>query len=607
MIQFLKSLAMVYKEHSDELIARRHYRRVNWAGIRTITGMDKLEEELGELEPKVQQQALLYSEPKLLAEGRFRFLNTLKSVYWHCIEEYQASGASVRILRECVDRALDDPEYPLSDWETVIQYLEYEWYFKIIYWCAKVPLIGRLFKWVLMRHLSFCYETAVIYIIAHFEAETSFGNISSDKSTTEKIRQLSREEIRKATSYIKSRISLDYPEIATAVQARMASMFLLNRLREHTQVFLEKGLIDERECNKIMDIIDSRIYTLNIHPPEAALPDIKEEAKSHKALKEIIETPEGWEQLVTLSSANTAYDGRILFQANTTDKNVYAIIKGKVLERMHVDKASEYPISVMRGGGSLLGLYEMLTQQETHLTECIARSCLVYLAIPWEVFAKFVDTNTKKTKLWKVIAARVIQYNFDNFPILHEFTTEDLERLVAICKCVAAESGEKVDSTDGIIFLHGEVQKVRFNEGTLAREGLIKGPQFIKPFHGFIQADTGCIALKLPSELRDLWTHASTRGRIRALLSATEPGQQLQKGRSLSVLVAPSTEEVQLQINTSKQFSEDRQNCFENDSEFQTYLLIFDSWLHLSYCKVCCMHFYQKLAKSIYQWKKGKP
>lgn len=559
MIQYLKGLSRIYKDNVEEIMSRRHYKRVNWSSIKNLTGMDEFENLLADLEPKAQQQALNYNTAEIMIEGKFRFLMTIKSMYWHCIEEYQASAASVRILRECVDRALDDPDYPIDSWDMIVQYLTFDYYEKIMHCLSAMPLLGTLFKWVLTRHVAFCYETAAIYIISLMEAQCSFTSISSDVNVLEKIRGDVRAEISKATAYIKSRIITDFPEIASAVQTRMASMVILNRLREHTNEFLEKGLLEEREYNSVMDIIDSKIYLLNLNPPKASLPDIKEEIRNHKLLKELLEqNEENWEHLIKSSSPMNTYEGKLLYKAGEKEKTVLAVIKGKAIKRLSVPEDEGPPVTLTKSSGDFLGLYEYLTRNEKRLSDCVSHNCLVYLAIPWEILDQYANTPVKRAKLWYSISAFILRYHIIQLPVLDEFNIEDIERLVKFCKCIIIENGEKADATDGCIILHGEARRITIQEDTLIQDPeKLKACSFVKPVHGFIKCeDSSCVVLKLPTEIRDLWETPVSRSRMRGIISTTEPTLSRQRARSYSLSMGAMVEEIHIQINQSKQISD---------------------------------------------------
>eukprot|EP01022_Parablepharisma_sp_SALTPOND_P016874 TRINITY_DN2581_c0_g1_i1.p1 TRINITY_DN2581_c0_g1~~TRINITY_DN2581_c0_g1_i1.p1 ORF type:complete len:1025 (+),score=74.22 TRINITY_DN2581_c0_g1_i1:1173-4247(+) len=561
MVQFLKGLTHLYTHKVEEHMIRGHFKRVNWSSLKEVTGVTKFEEEARKVEPEMQRHAMKYSSEMLMAEARYRFLATLKTTYWHTIEEYHASGQAVRILRESVDRAMDDSNYPLSQWKTVEQYLISNKTVRFLRCLDKIPLIGRISKWFLRGRLSLSYETGIVFILGYLKAEHLFANIFSDKELEEKIYQLSRQEIRKASFFIKSRISSNHPDIASSVQTRMIAMHILNRLSSHTEEFLKKGLMEQSEVNKVMKVIDDKIYQLGSYHSRSIKPNPKDELKNIHTLMEIIDTDKDLDQLMKATKVCIAYDGQKLYSPERTEKKVYAIATGKVVERVvqppfeeekyiEADKLFEEE----RGVGSLLGLYTMLTHSEKHITECVAKGFVIYLEIPWDALERIIRTTSKRSKLWKHVAGVVIRICLSQFPMFNEFTTKEVERLVAVCSCHVGDKEENLEARNGVIVLHGSVRKntdVRTEESEEIHAGYL-----ILPFNGFIRIYPGTVVLQLPSELRGAWSDSVSIGRIRELLSTTEPGPQMEKQHLRSASSKDPFQEVRIQMGPQREGGE---------------------------------------------------
>lgn len=101
---------------------------------------------------------------------RHHYLTTLKGTYSHFYEDSQCSSASIMLLNESVDRALDHDSNPIKDWEFIHSYVISYKYARMLRCLKKVPLIGFYFKTYLFHQFSFVYDVIVNMIEGHEKA-----------------------------------------------------------------------------------------------------------------------------------------------------------------------------------------------------------------------------------------------------------------------------------------------------------------------------------------------------------------------------------------------------------------------------------------------------
>ena len=74
---------------------------------------------------------------------------------------------SLVVLIESADRALDDEQEPMNDWEFVNNYNVKTWQIKTLNRLAQLPCIGRTFKLFMYEALCYSYDISVNFIEAH--------------------------------------------------------------------------------------------------------------------------------------------------------------------------------------------------------------------------------------------------------------------------------------------------------------------------------------------------------------------------------------------------------------------------------------------------------
>lgn len=200
---------------------------------------------------------------ELFTELRHKYITILKSLYWEYFEEGQCQAASVGVLIESADRALDHESDPLADWEFIETYVVSDgWYLRAIQSLAGTPLVGALFRKLLFSHFAKAYDVIVTFVDCHDEASAMISNVIENRRFVEQIVAESKAQRELAEAYQHGEIDGLFPELAAQIQLRRAQYYVLVREYHYVEGLLRKGQIEEKEVARFKAEIDKKIIAL---------------------------------------------------------------------------------------------------------------------------------------------------------------------------------------------------------------------------------------------------------------------------------------------------------------------------------------------------------
>jgi hypothetical protein len=109
-------------------------------------------------------------QDEVMPETRFRFIRTLKVLYWERYENGAAEGDSIRMLEESCNYAADHTDEPLNLWDQIFKFFTGFALIKIFFKVRNVFYIGIIARQLITRHLAYIYEITTNFIICAEEA-----------------------------------------------------------------------------------------------------------------------------------------------------------------------------------------------------------------------------------------------------------------------------------------------------------------------------------------------------------------------------------------------------------------------------------------------------
>lgn len=182
-----------------------------------------------------------YTKKELIIETRHRFLTTLKGVYWDHFEEGFCSANTVLLLLDSADRALDHEDRPMGDWKYIKQYFASDHVSYIYGHMSRIWVVGRLFKKLLLKKLTFEYDVVVNYVEANEKVIDLISEMLGNEEIGDFIIDECKVQLENAEQFLYYKIEDSYPEIAKAIQFRRAGHGLIHNLFHLTNLMLKRG------------------------------------------------------------------------------------------------------------------------------------------------------------------------------------------------------------------------------------------------------------------------------------------------------------------------------------------------------------------------------
>ena len=265
----------------------------------------------------------------LTVETRRRFYTTLKGIYWHEFESGQCLGYTSLVLIDSCNRALDNQEQTMADWDLLEKELFNQREIAIYNKLSTFPVIGRFFKKYLYSKIITTYDAASTFVKAHEETEELMDQmeIDVDEVIFHEVMKEAHMQVEKCESFIRDNITDNYPEVIAEVQSKMAAHTLLIAQRKLINKIYHQGVIKELEFEHLIEAIDKNMRKLALQKAPS-VPTIKEILKNRfRSAKE-----KDINDLMELIKEKMFAPGEILFEEGKPSDGAYLIFNGRVRE-----------------------------------------------------------------------------------------------------------------------------------------------------------------------------------------------------------------------------------------------------------------------------------
>ncbi|CAG9320321.1 unnamed protein product [Blepharisma stoltei] len=380
----------------------------------------------------------------LTTETRRRFFTTLKGIYWHEFEAGQCLGYTVLILIDSCNQALDVENSAMCDWEILEKEIYNPKLMNFLRISSKIPIIGRLFKYILYERITLTYDAASTFIKSHEEAQELIDQmeIDIDELIFHEVMKESHIQIESCKEFIGTHITENYPEVIAEVQSKMASHTLLLSQRKLISKIYHQGVIKKVEYDHLLTAIDHNMKRLTFQSTPH-VPSIKEMLKNRfrKAKAKDIE------QLLPYIEEKHFQPDVMLFEEGQPINGAYLIFNGRVRE---FGNCINKELSI----GNIAGVHHLLVNCRGNTTTAVTLS-VVYAALipPW-----ISEKHVFMEDLYKEAAEEVLLLNKAKLG-LEEAKNEHICRVAQRSIVRHVHEGSFIDLRRGALVLWGRVKK----------------------------------------------------------------------------------------------------------------------------------------------------
>lgn len=377
----------------ESLKTDRYLKRASWKAVRNY---------LPEYETLDITADVL--EENVVAESRRRILEKEKSSYWYQFKDGLLGDDAYRILTDDINEILDS-----KGQKSLAEREDLELLLKTPAFLSKAqnfPIIGRAAKQMFFEKLTTSYDTAKGFVAAQ---EDSLKLLES------MIRAASEQELKYLNSIEKEinenriegltflrNLGKEYPEIYNAIATREAIRNVLNYEKHTVDRLLKRGRIAQKEADKMISDIETRMKQLRDAPPVFELPDPEEF---------LAEVP--WLQEV---NHKTFYQISKLFKSKVYSTNDVLLKEGKVEDGMFILVRGSIKITIkdelidLLGPGATVGEVAALNNNKRTATVTAETPVTVMWIssndLKWLV-AEYPDIGQK---IWNITATRYAYY-----------------------------------------------------------------------------------------------------------------------------------------------------------------------------------------------------
>jgi Na+/H+ antiporter len=253
---------------------------------------------------------------------------------------------------------------------------------------------------------------ALLYDLARAESQAAELVLESledstgiDEETLRVLRDAYRESLRRSKEWIED-ARAHLPEVATAIESRLASRIELNLERGAFEALAHLGELDESAARQELERIDHRMHRLRNAPTRVDLPSTAELVAATPLFEAL--DPETRTELAALTEEVIVPAGERLFAEGDRGDSLYVVARGAV----HVLKrvGDEDVLIDVLGGGELLGEMALLTGAPRSATARAATSLTVG-RIDRAGFDRLLESHpTLREQVWHAFRRRA----FDN-------------------------------------------------------------------------------------------------------------------------------------------------------------------------------------------------
>ena len=346
---FIRTYKKEVQDAIEELQAKKNYTNIDWEKLKEIAWADKIRNDIfknrhiqTEETELIPSSSLITdyknldnidcSAEELYIEAKYRYLSTLKGVYWEYYENGQCTRDSVAVLIESAQRAIDHEEYELNDYGFILTYFNSNSFVKFLFKLKNNWLFKWFVKGYLYNKLCFMYDVTASYVEAHEEWWEWIETILHNEEIVNKIKQEVRKQTKMARSKLLNEFEDHFSEVSKAVQHKRGWYFMIHRMTNFMEEMIKAGNIEFKEAKFFLRHLNRGIRNLELNRLKVNFENVNFDFKTNWEFAKIFTS----DQLDNIWSnfREEIYDrGDVIIKKDSIINKIYYISKGIVHEK----------------------------------------------------------------------------------------------------------------------------------------------------------------------------------------------------------------------------------------------------------------------------------
>jgi hypothetical protein len=294
------------------------------------------------------QQALDEAPESARVTGHWRrVLGLERQAYWRAFAQGTLGGAATQLLSRELDRQLDrlnrgEPEPPATRTPPD----------------AGVGLLAAIGRGMTgFDRLALLYDISRAESLAAAKVLDALPTLSGiDPQTERQISGTYRSYLHQGKERIED-MRTNLPEVAAAIETRLAGRIELNFEREGYQQLAEAGVLDEATAHAELQAVEHRMQQQRRAPTRVPIPETAELVASTPLFSSL--DSRALHMLAEITQEKVVPAGEYLFHENEKGASLFVIARGAV--HVIVKRDDEERVVNVLGGGDILGEMSLLT------------------------------------------------------------------------------------------------------------------------------------------------------------------------------------------------------------------------------------------------------
>jgi NhaP-type Na+/H+ or K+/H+ antiporter len=335
--------------------------------------------------------------------GRWqRALSIERRAYWKAFSDGTLGATAARILDREIARQLDAMTRGVDEPPQDRMPPEVKW---------RRQLARILPKWGYLAHVEFD-RLALLYDIARAQTRAADKVLASIDRFSDQQGDVDVDIVRTYRRYHRKgkerveELRSSLPEVAQAIETRLARRIQLNLEYSGYAELLEAGAIDSQTAEDAMDHVQRQMKELHRAPRKVAIPETAELVRAMPLFDSLSE--DALEELAAITEEMVFAAGETLVTEGEIGDSMFVIARGAVHVAKDIDGRREVLDTL--GGGEIIGEMSLLTGQP-RTADVSAATMVTAGRIKKSDFDKMMSTRPKlREGIWHAFAA----HEFDN-------------------------------------------------------------------------------------------------------------------------------------------------------------------------------------------------
>ena len=362
-----KAKSIVYSDVQKYLPTLKNdefLQNVNWSEISEIEKLEKTHD------IKIEEEQEDIKEGDLSIAFKRRLLESERKFYWETYKGGTLGAEAAKALATVVEEALD--ENPTI---TPRPMLDKFWHMPKMYTLLEnVPFIDTIVLKYSFERIALGYEIARGFLDGQDEVLSHVDTLAPSEEANKAVREEVLKNKQMTFAYI-ANISTVFPEIVCAIQTRTANRLLLNRERSIIKHLLENGVLDTPEASRMIEDVETRMFSLLKMPTKIAIPEISTLIKQAAWTKDIKES--SLKKLIDLFEHHIYSENEYIYRQGKKANNLVVIVRGSI----EIINEDTNEVEDIKSTGATIGMNSLFKGQSSRSIKTTLTTDILYISV----------------------------------------------------------------------------------------------------------------------------------------------------------------------------------------------------------------------------------